>query len=450
MEGGEKSHMSIDLADENDYVFPSVATIKRLKDAYYADENNLVAAKEYALELYDYHIQEDFSEKKMLEETKCELEHLHTRFPDDREIAEAFTYCLSAWAEEKDKATLEAVKKELFLMLQRFPKSEDIAESYIRSLVELSRKEMSAITCYTYWCEGGKVRKSFRDNLDIEEDYHTLEEIVDKRHKYLLCSQAEQVLKNINQTNACLRNAIEYAKSLINLLEIEDDKTKCQEYVATIESLVKQYPDCFDLIEMQVEALYYTSSSPEEMQQAADYICEILKRYPDNEEIAEYYILLLECLCEDEYYSDGLVRIIRDYHHLFPQNITITASYARAIGGNGESKSTDEIEKILEFIWDIYIQTNNDNEILGAYSTLFENYLERMPEDKNYAIEFYPFYSKWLEEPIQKVAPNTDEVITEYETIIEACQIEEITPLDILHALNNDMKSDNSYRWRME
>lgn len=442
--------MSKTIEDINDIEIPTAETIAHLRKAFYSDESNLMAAKEYASELYCYYLEEDDSDE-MLSKTKCELEYIHNLFPNDREIAENYADAISLWAMFIDKSALNKVKKEIFLLLRTFPQSEDIAEDYAELLVEVSNVKTPLNICYTRLANVNRLKRYFTRNNRIKEACYSLEKTIKTIQEYLLWSQGVQALRERYESNPCLKSALKYAEYLCKIIPIENDETRCHEYTEIIKSFVQQYPDCIDFVEIQAVAIYHLAESSEcyyPMREASSTIQGILNKYPSNERLAEIYVRTLDYLCEDEDNLEKNVREIEKYYHLYQDNIAIVSSYAGALAVNAEGKSRNETEQVLDSIWSLYMQTNADD-IYEAYTQLFDCYNDMLPERTNCLIDFYPNYFEWLETPILQIEKDTGKVIREYRTIIEACKNEKITPTGILHALGATTKPDNSYYWIM-
>ncbi len=442
--------MSKTIEDINDIEIPTAETIAHLRKAFYSDESNLMAAKEYASELYCYYLEEDDSDE-MLSKTKCELEYIHNLFPNDREIAENYADAISLWAMLIGKSDLNKVKKEVFLLLRTFPQSEDIAENYAELLVEVSNVKTPLNICYTRLANANRLKRYFTRNNRIKEACASLEKTIKTIQEYLLLSQGVQALKERYESNPCLKNALKYAEYLCKIIPIESDEVKCYEYADTINFFVQQYPDCVDLIEQQAVAIYHLAESSESyypMREASSAIQDLLNKYPSNEKLAEIYVQTLDYLCEDEDNLEKIVRKIEKYYLLYPNNKKIVSTYAGVLSVNAEGKSRNETEQALDLIWKLYIQTNADD-IYEVYTQLFDYYNDMLPERTNCLIDFDPNFFEWLETPILQIEKDTGKVIREYGTIIEACKNEKITPIDILHTLGATNKPDNSHYWLM-
>ena len=354
------------------------------RELYYDDESNVEAAEEYATQLDIMLIEKD--DDRTLSKTKRELEYLHSRFQNDRVITECLANCYGMWGIGKRKTTLEKAKKEMLLMKDRFPDSEEIAENYSDIIVYLSREETSIEICNSYMWELDELKTHFENNSTIKENYEELEQIIEEIKEYLACFQKRKVSQEKYVKDSCLENAIEYADSLCDLISAEKDNTKCHEYVEIINFLVNTYSDCIKLIELKSLALYYASASYDEMQKASAIIHAILKKYPLNEEIAENYVLLLDSLCED--YQDeneikGLVRKIKEYHQLYPNNLTITTSFASVLSVYIEVQTIAGMEKTLDLIWTLSIQNLESKDILDIYEAAFDTYTDTLADDKN-------------------------------------------------------------------
>ena len=442
--------MSKTIEDINDIEIPTAETIAHLRKAFYSDESNLMAAKEYASELYCYYLEEDDSDE-MLSKTKCELEYIHNLFPNDREIAENYADAISLWAMLIGKSDLNKVKKEVFLLLRTFPQSEDIAENYAELLVEVSNVKTPLNICYTRLANANRLKRYFTRNNRIKEACASLEKTIKTIQEYLLLSQGVQALKERYESNPCLKNALKYAEYLCKIIPIESDEVKCYEYADTINFFVQQYPDCVDLIEQQAVAIYHLAESSESyypMREASSAIQDLLNKYPSNEKLAEIYVQTLDYLCEDEDNLEKIVRKMEKYYLLYPNNKKIVSTYAGVLSVNAEGKSRNETEQALDLIWKLYIQTNADD-IYEVYTQLFDYYNDMLPERTNCLIDFDPNFFEWLETPILQIEKDTGKVIREYGTIIEACKNEKITPIDILHTLGATNKPDNSHYWLM-
>ncbi len=442
--------MSKTIEDINDIEIPTAETITHLRKAFYSDESNLMAAKEYASELYCYYLEEDDSDE-MLSKTKCELEYIHNLFPNDREIAENYADAISLWAMLIGKSDLNKVKKEVFLLLRTFPQSEDIAENYAELLVEVSNVKTPLNICYTRLANANRLKRYFTRNNRIKEACASLEKTIKTIQEYLLLSQGVQALKERYESNPCLKNALKYAEYLCKIIPIESDEVKCYEYSDTINFFVQQYPDCVDLIEQQAVAIYHLAESSESyypMREASSEIQGILNKYPSNERLAEIYVRTLDYLCEDEDNLEKTLREIEKYYHLYQDSLAIVSSYAGALAVYAEGKSRIETEQVLDLIWSLYIQTNADD-IYEAYKQLFDCYNDMLPKRSNCLSDYYPNYFEWLETPILQIEKDTGKVIREYGTIIEACKNEKITPTGIIHALGATTKPDDLYYWIM-
>ena len=442
--------MSKTIEDINDIEIPTAETIAHLRKAFYSDESNLMAAKEYASELYCYYLEEDGSDE-MLSKMKREIEHIHVLFPNDREIAEDYAKTLSFWAKGEDKATLKTTKNDIFHMLRTFPQSEYIAESYAELLVELSKDETSLNICYTRLANVNRLKRYFINSIIINEMYYEMEDITKTAQDYLILSQGVQVLQEKYDKNPCQKSALKYAEYLCKIIPIENDKTRCHEYAKIIKSFAQQYPDCIDLVEIQAVAIYHLGESSESyypMRAASSAIQDLLNKYPSNEKLAEIYVQTLDYLCEDEDNLEKIVRKIEKYYLLYPNNIKIVSTYAGVLSVNAEGKSRNETEQALDLIWKLYLQTNADD-IYEVYTQLFDYYNDMLPERTNCLIDFDPNFFEWLETPILQIEKDTGKVIREYGTIIEACKNEIITPIDILHTLGATNKLDNSHYWLM-
>ncbi len=425
----------------------SASSVNRLKELYYSDKTNIVAAKQYAAELYDYYLEEDDS-ARMLLIVKRELEHLHFAFPSDEEITEYLASCISLWADGKKKATLAKAKKELLLMRSSFPNSEDIAEYYSDVLVLLSREELSKEPCEAYLLELSELNKNFSKNTMIAHNYVEIKERIECINNYWDCFHKSEKNKEQFVINPSQNNAILFAESLCELASYENNEEKGEEYVKTIKSLVKKYPTSIELIEYLASAIYCLAETQgyegyDGMRKASCTLQRMLNKYPSNERLAEIYTQALDYLCEDEDDLEGLVRKIEKYYRLFPSNNAITTSYATALSVLVEVQSAVKREETLNNLWQLFLQ-HSDEVFFDLYKDGFNRFQYAKDEELKRNVLLHD-YSGILKQPIIKINCNTGEVAEQYSSLIEACQKSRLNPLEMLSLVGDERNSE--YKW---
>lgn len=437
----------------NDYFsldsIPTEQTVTYFRTVYYSNPEDMEAAEDLAEAAYNFYLEND--DKHTLRTTKNELENLRSKFPTSKKIAENYAGCLSAWVYGKSTRTIENVKGEILLMRQAFPDSADIAWEYTNILESLARAETSIEICNTYLREISEIIHQFPDKAFIKSNYKTIEQRIDSLHEYWAAFQQAKSNSEIYKNTPCIDIAIEYAIALNDLACIEEDENKCQEYTDVINSLVKKYPNCIELIELQTGAMYYLAATQgyDDMRKASASIRRMLKKYPLNEAIAENYVLTLDYLSEDEENTEKLVRDIRAYHELYPSNSTITTSYAAVLSVLVDSQSLSNMEDTLDLIWNLFIHNTNLEDICNFYKDAFNRYrYNKALTNEREKIFALPFgYSSWLEKSVMQIDKSTGEIVREYKTVIDACRDAKITPVEMLKSISENVYSDNQYNW---
>lgn len=422
---------------------PNASNVNRLKNLYYYDETNIVAAKQYASELYSYYLEEDDSEHMLLI-VKRELENLHFAFPSDEEIAEYLASCISIWACGKEKSSLAKAKKELLIVRTNFPNNEDIAEYYSDVLVLLSRKELSKDKCEAYFREMCRLKDKFSKNTSIINNFAELKEKIDNINNYWDSYRKSEKRKEQYIINPSLSTAKMFAESLCKLTSYEISEEKSEEYVKTITSLVSDYPISIELIEFQASAIYYTAKLQgyDAMRKASGIIQRMLNKYPSDERLAEIYTQTLDYLCEDEDNLEMLVRKIEKYYLLYPDNLSITTSYATVLSVIIEEQSAVKREETLNLLWDLFL-LHSDEEFYHLYKDAFNRFQYVKDEELNQKVFYLHNYSVILEQSVIKY--NTGKVVEKYKTLIEACQKNRMTPLEMLSLIGENQNSE--YKW---
>lgn len=435
----------------NDYLsldsIPTEQTVTYFRTVYYSNPEDMEAAEDLAEEAYSFYLEND--DKHTLRITKNELENLRSKFPTSKKIAENYAGCLSSWCYGKSIRTIGNVKNEILIMRQSFPDSADIAWEYTNILETLASAETSIEICNTYLREINEIIQKFPDKSFIKDNYSTIEQRIDSLHEYWAAFQQAKSSSEIYKSNPCIDFAIEYASALNDLACVEEDENKCQEYTDVINSLVKIYPNCIELIELQTGAMYYLAATQgyDDMRKASASIRRMLKKYPLNEAIAENYVLTLDYLSEDEDDTKKLVRNIREYHELYPNNATITTSYAAVLSVLVDSQSSSSMENTLDLIWNLLIHNTSLEDIYSFYKHAFGTYNETLTNEREKIFAPLFGYSSWLEKSVMQIDKSTGEIVREHKTVIDACREAKITPVEMLKSINENVYSDNQYNW---
>ena len=336
-------------------------------------------------------------------------------------------------------------------MRQSFPDSVDIAWEYTNILESIASAETSIEICNTYLREINEIIHQFPDEAFIKDNYKTIEQRIDSLHEYWAAFQQAKSSSEIYRNNPCMDTAIEYGIALNDLACVEEDENKCQEYTDVINSLIKTYPNCIELIELQTGAMYYLAATQgyDDMRKASASIRRVLKKYPLNEAIAENYVLTLDYLSEDEENTEKLVRDIRAYHELYPNNATITTSYAAVLSVLVDSQSLSSMENTLDLIWNLLIHNDKLEDICSSYKDAFNRYRYNNTLTNEREKIFAPLFghSSWLEKSVMQIDKSTGEIVREHKTVIDACREAKITPVEMLKLTNKNAYSDNQYNW---
>ena len=210
--------------------------------------------------------------------------------------------------------------------------------------------------------------------------------------------------------------------------------------------MVKDYPDSIKLVERLTDIAHYLAPYKDfdEIRKSASEIYKQLKKYPDNESIAENYVLILDCLCDEGEKIGSLVDKIKDYHLMYPHNTTITNSYAGVLSMVVEEQSLSGMEKTLDVMWDLILQNPELDEIFSFYKDAFNRYKSSLPEERN---RLFFNYHLWLEKSVIQVEKSTGEVVGEYETVLDACKVAKASPITMHKSVIDNTFSDNEYDW---